>query len=201
MFAIIDFMTVIPAGYMPERQVLKLPGVLGELFSPGLFLDSCLLLEGPGGLSYVGLQLLSEASSINKWCAIAGIADISLASAADLGASLDHIVSVNEKDLTNAVSLLIESFDVILLNVACVNDIERLKKKAKKHKTILALINSPKPTGFDYRISIIASNWHGLSQGWGHLSARTLTLSVTARRPFLNTKTVSVSIPSKNSVF
>ena len=92
--------------------------VLSPLFRRGgLPRGELVTVTGELSLS-CGLATIAAATREQKWCAGIGLGEPSVSSIADLGVDLDHFVNLATpgEDWLRVASILIESFDIILVD-------------------------------------------------------------------------------------
>jgi len=216
-------------GLLPADRVLPvLPGLTGLFPGGGLPLGGTVLL-GPAaapealvgsgfgasgltsalpnrvsGLTSLLLLLLAGASSRGHWCAVAGLPELGLVAAVELGADLDRLVLVprpgSEGRWQSVVTTLLETVDLVcLVPDAPVRpaDARRLSARARERRSTLVVLDAASPTGVargfpcggpvragrivarwpgpsDLRCSVRESSWSGLDRGHGLLSFRQL---------------------------
>jgi hypothetical protein len=175
--------------------------------------------SGPGpamanrrpGLTSLLLMVLAGASSLGHWCAVAGLPELGLAAAAELGADLDHLVIIpspgGEGRWQSVVATLLETVDLVCLAPdAPVRpvDARRLAARARERCSTLLVLDACAPTGVargllsggparpghsmarwpgpsDLRCAVRESSWSGLERGHGLLSYRQLEAEVCGR--------------------
>ncbi len=165
----------------------------------------------PPGLTSLLLLLLAGTSSSGYWCAVAGLPELGLAAAVEVGADLDRLVVVphpgSEGRWQSVVATLLETVDLVCLAPdAPVHpvDARRLASRARERCSTLLVIDAGAPDGAargflsgstgrrgramarwpgpsDLRCAVRASSWSGLERGHGLLSSRSLEAEVGGR--------------------
>ncbi len=163
------------------------------------------------GLTSLLLLLLAGPSSLGYWCAVAGLPELGLAAAAELGADLDRLVIVprpgSEGRWQSVVATLLETVDLVCLAPdAPVRpvDARRLAARARERCSILLVLDASTPNGVargfgsggparpgrvmarwpgpsDLSCAVRESSWSGLERGHGLLSSRQLEAEVGGR--------------------
>ena len=112
-----------PGGGLPRGGTV----LLGPAEVPDTLLSPALGTSGPSsaganrtpGLTSLLLLLLAGTSSLGYWCAVAGLPELGLAAAAELGADLDRLVIVPhpgaEGRWQSVVATLLETVDLVCL--------------------------------------------------------------------------------------
>lgn len=183
-------MVVDPVTLAAER-VLTVPSLGPLLPGGGLRRGSTVAVEGPlqGGATSLGLALLAGPSSGGAWCAVAGLPELGLAAAAELGLSLDRLALVPRpgERLATVLASLIDGFDVVMARIPTglsPSDARRLAARARQRSSVLVVLGQASARSFsaELTLAVEASEWRGVDGGYGHLRSRTLTVVVRGRR-------------------
>ena len=204
-----------PGGGLPRGGTV----LLGPAVAPDTFLSPALGTSGPSsaganrtpGLTSLLLLLLAGTSSLGYWCAVAGLPELGLAAAAELGADLDRLVVVprpgSEGRWQSVVATLLETVDLVCLapdTPVRPVDARRLAARARERCSTLLVLDASTPTGVargflsggparpgrvmarwpgpsDLRCGVRESSWSGLERGHGLLSSRQLEAEVGGR--------------------
>ena len=201
-----------PGGGLPRGGTV----LLGPAVAPDTFLSPALGTSGSAanrtpGLTSLMLLLLAGTSSLGYWCAVAGLPELGLAAAAELGADLDRLVVVprpgSEGRWQSVVATLLETVDLVCLapdTPVRPVDARRLAARARERCSTLLVLDAGTPTGVargflsggptrpgrvmarwpgpsDLRCAVRESSWSGLERGHGLLSSRQLEAEVGGR--------------------
>ncbi|WP_413335071.1 porin [Brevibacterium sp. GP-SGM9] len=131
------------------------------------------LVTFTGGQSLsCALATIAAATKERKWCAGIGLGEPAVASIADLGVDLDHFVNLAtpSEDWLRVVSILIESFDILLVDPGFLPSAsERARLLAKIRERRISLISLRPMSGSTEQIEITDTQWSGTSHGHGRL--------------------------------
>lgn len=136
----------------------------------------------------LALGLLQGPSAAGAWCAVVGVPDLGVEAAAGLGVDLDRLVLVPHPgdQWLSVVSALVDVVSVILVRPPVRDGRVRIGEAAasklasrlrQREAVLISLGDWPR---HDARLSITASDWAGIGAGFGHLSARQVTVSSAA---------------------
>jgi hypothetical protein len=158
---------LIPAGGLRPGSVLRL-GRDAET-SAGAGLGE---LSGAGSL---GLALMAGASQSGVWCAAAGLPELGVVAAAEMGAEPERLLLVDEPGhrWPDVVAALIEAVDLVLVRppertgpaVA-----RRMMALARRSRCVLVVAGDW--PGAQLRLRVDAAEWSGLGTGHGQLRGR-----------------------------
>lgn len=130
------------------------------------------------------MALLATPSAAGSWCGVVGVPEFGVEAAASFGIDLGRLVLVpHPGDRWLAVTAAVA--DVLGVVVtrpprrASDTSISRLTARLRQRGTTL-LVLGPWPHS-EAMLSLSESNWSGIGQGNGHLSARQVTVTVTSR--------------------
>ncbi|MGD0439377.1 MAG: hypothetical protein ABSB52_02005 [Acidimicrobiales bacterium] len=204
-----------PGGGLPRGGTV----LLGPASAPETLLGPARDRSGPGsamanrrpGLTSLLLLLLAGTSSRGHWCAVAGLPELGLAAAAELGADLDHLVVIphpgSEGRWQSVVATLLETVDLVCLAPGAPVrpvDARRLAARARERCSTLLVVDAYIPAGAargllsgdparsgrvmarwpgpsDLQCAVRESSWSGLEPGHGLLSSRQLEAEVCGR--------------------
>jgi hypothetical protein len=180
-----------------DTRALPTHPALGELLPGGAL--------AAGGVYAVdnsttlALGLLQGPSAAGSWCAVVGVPDLGVEAAAGLGLDLERLVLVPHpgEQWLSVVSALVDVVSVVLVKPptrdgrARLDDAaaSRLASRLRQREAVLvSLGNGTARDGSgeswprtDARLSVTASTWAGIGAGFGHLTARQVTVSSASR--------------------
>ncbi|MDQ1746349.1 MAG: hypothetical protein QOD07_612 [Frankiaceae bacterium] len=174
-------------------------------------LDALFPYGGParGGVVSVGsltvaLALLAATSAAGGWCAAAGLPDLGLAAAADAGIDLQRFVVVPAPGEQWAVTVatLLDGVGLVLARPPArlkASDARRLAARLRERRGVLLLAGDTAgawPDNTDLRIRVEASEWTGLSDGYGRLLRRRTRLVASGRGAAARERRVSAWLPA-----
>ena len=153
----------------------------------------------------LALALLQGPSAAGSWCAIVGVPDLGVEAAAGLGLDLERLVLVPHpgEQWLSVVSALIDVVSVVLVKppVPAHGRIRlgdaaasKLASRLRQREAVLVTLGDgttrdgttrdssgePWPRT-DARLTVTASTWAGIGAGFGHLTARQVTVSSASR--------------------
>ncbi|WP_246475833.1 porin [Brevibacterium renqingii] len=120
------------------------------------------------------LATLAAATREQKWCAGIGLGEPAVSSIADLGVDLDHFVNLAtpREDWLRVASILIESFDIILVDPGfSPSASERARLLAKVRERRMSVIGLRPMPGSTEQIEITDTRWSGTERGRGRLQS------------------------------
>lgn len=142
------------------------------------------------GSTTLALGMLQGPSAAGAWCAVVGMPDLGIESAAGIGIDLERLVLVPHPgdQWLSVVSALIDVVSVLLVRPpggmrVAEGAASRLAARLRQREAVLIGMGDwPRS---DARLTVGDSSWAGLSSGFGHLSGRQVTVSATtpAGRP------------------
>jgi hypothetical protein len=185
------------------EHLLAVPGPLQPLFPlGGLQRGWSVGFSGPGGWS-VALAMAGAATGDDGWMAVAGVEELGLVAAAELGVRLDRLLLVESTGaamLATVVASLIEVADVIALSPRRPvghRDARRLAARARERGAVLFHLDGGRswPEALDVAITAETEHWEGIGPGHGNLLARTLGVEARGRRSSARRRHVSVLLP------
>ncbi|SEF27382.1 hypothetical protein SAMN05421837_103789 [Amycolatopsis pretoriensis] len=181
------------AGSLPVVPVLAelLPG--GELRR-----GSTVSVSGSTALV---LGLLAEATQQGSWAAVAGMPELGVTAAAELGVDLDRFALVPEPgaELVAVVSALIDGFDLVVLGPAAARGVQpqlgrRLAGRVRNRGAVLLAMGVW--PGADLELRVSNRKWRGLTEdGFGHLKYRDVVVSSRGRGAAARPHTVALQLP------
>ena len=135
----------------------------------------------------LALALLQGPSAAGAWCAVVGVPDVGIEAAAGLGIDLERLVLVPHpgQQWMTVVSALVDVVSVVLVKPPVRDGRSRVPAAAGKlaarlrqrEAVLVALGEWPQA---DAALTISESAWVGLGSGFGHLTARQVTVGSVA---------------------
>ena len=142
----------------------------------------------------LALGLLQGPSAAGSWCAVVGVPDLGVEAAAGLGLDLERLVLVPHpgEQWLAVVSALVDVVSVVLVKPptregrARLGDAaaSKLASRLRQREAVLVSLGDGSAAAWpraDARLTITASNWAGIGAGFGHLTARQVTVSSSSR--------------------
>lgn len=139
------------------------------------------------GSTTLALALLQGPSAAGAWCAVVGLPDLGIEAAAGLGIDLERLVLVPHPgpQWMPVVSALVDVVSVVLVRPPARNGrgrggvseaaAGRLAARLRQREAVLVSIGDwPRA---DASLTVSESAWAGLGSGFGHLTARQVTVS------------------------
>lgn len=136
----------------------------------------------------LALALLQGPSAAGAWCAVVGVPDLGVEAAAGLGIDLERLVLVPHpgEQWMSVVSALVDVVSVVLVKPPVRDGRSRVPEAAagklaarlrQREAVLVALGEWPQA---DAALTISESAWAGLGSGFGHLTARQVTVGSVA---------------------
>ena len=168
------------ASRLAPPRLPVLPAFEEVLPDAGLRPGTTMSLTGVGATS-LAVALVARASH-ESWTAAVGLSSLGLRAATELGVDLEHLVVVADpgKRSTDVLAALVDAFDVVLTCPPPTRSAPKLSARVRERDAVLVVVGSWRES--DLRIEGASQTWHGIGRGHGHLSARTIDITVTGRR-------------------
>lgn len=182
-----------PRNAPAREQLLAVASPLLELFPHGgLTRGQTVGCRGTASLS-LAMSVAAQATVSGSWLAVAGLPTMGLQAAAEAGIALERVmmatipVGITEAAWANAVSALIDGFDLIVLRQSSLCPIRaatarRLQARLQSRGAVLIVVGQPGDFSIDVALSTSAGQWAGLGRGYGRLMQRRVEVSATGRR-------------------
>jgi len=166
---------------LDTRLIPTHPALAGLLPGGGLQQGAAYSLDRSAMLL---MTLLAAPSAAGTWCGIVGMPEFGVEAAQHFGVDLDRLVLVpHPGDQWLAVTAAIADVMGVVVprppRRATDSSVARLAARLRQRGTTL-LVLGPWPQT-DAMLSLSRSEWHGIGEGHGHLSAREVTVTVTTR--------------------
>lgn len=161
----------------------------------GLKPGSAYSLSGAGALL---LALLAEPSREGHWCAVVGMPDFGAEAAAHAGVALDRLALVPDpaEQWLATTAALVEALPIVAVRPAgrvSEGDAAKLMARLRDREAVL-LVDGPWPRA-EAQLSVSGLRWSGLGSGFGYLTSREVTVTVTSRRSPLR-RSVRLVLPT-----
>lgn len=171
---------------------------LAELVPGGLRRGSAMSIRGSTALV---LALLAEATQEGSWAVIAGMPDVGVLAAAELGVELERLALVPDPgaEVAAVLSALIDGFDLVVLDPAVARRMpsqlaHRLAGRLRNRGAVL-LAAGPWP-GADRELRVSSRRWRGLTEdGFGHLEFRDVVAGSRGRGAAARPRDVALQLP------
>jgi hypothetical protein len=130
------------------------------------------------------LALLATPSAAGAWCGIVGVPEFGIEAAAAFGIDLERLVLVPHPGdqwltVTAAVADVLEVVVAKPPRQASESSLSRLSARLRQRgSTLIVLGNWPQTEAL---LSLSESEWSGIGNGFGHLTARQATVTVSTR--------------------
>ena len=191
------------------ERVLPVVPALASLFPDGgLRRGSTVCVGGGPAASSLALAVIAAASSLGSWCAAVGWSSLGVAAAAELGVALDRFPLVAwpagaPSEGATIVAALLDAFYVVLVRAPGgpgrgalrLGDARRLSARARERGAVLVHVGAD-VEGADVRLTTARPEWHGLGDGHGHLTGRTVDVSSGGRGASSRERRVRVWLPA-----
>ncbi|MBX3099742.1 MAG: hypothetical protein KF761_09190 [Salinibacterium sp.] len=169
------------ASKLDSRLIPTHPAIAGLLPGGGLQQGAAYSLDRSAMLL---MTLLAPPSAAGTWCGIVGLPEFGVEAAQHVGVDLDRLVLVPRPgDQWLAVTAAIaDVMGVVVIRPpkrATDSSIARLAARLRQRGTTLLVLGSWPQT--EAMFSLSHSEWHGIGDGHGHLTAREVTITVTSR--------------------
>jgi hypothetical protein len=138
----------------------------------------------------LALGLLQGPSAAGAWCAVVGVPDLGVEAAAGLGIDLDRLVLVPHpgEQWLSVVSALVDVVSVVLVRPPTREGrvrigeaaASKLASRLRQREAVLVSLGDVSDSAWprsDARLRVTASDWAGIGAGFGHLTARQVTVS------------------------
>ncbi len=145
----------------------------------------------PTGATSLAVALAAGAVSSGSWAAVVGVDGFGLAAAHDLGLSLDRVAIVAAPPPASwptVVAALLDGFDLVLVGPPprlAATAARRLGARVRERGAVLVQVGWPPgrwPEPAELAVTVEASVWEGIGQGWGSCRARRVAVAVGGRR-------------------
>ncbi|MEY2401512.1 MAG: hypothetical protein QOJ08_1623 [Ilumatobacteraceae bacterium] len=172
--------TAVAAG----ERTLPVHESLVELL-PGLQRGSTIACEGRAAVS-LALALAAAPSREGAWVGVAGLPELGICAAADMGVALERLVMVaGDPSWVEVLAAMIDGFDVIVVgrrvSPLASGAVRRLQARAQSRGVVMLTIGVP-ALGADLRLTSDDDDWIGLGDGHGVATGRRVMIELGGRR-------------------
>ncbi|GIL25784.1 hypothetical protein [Actinocatenispora comari] len=176
--------------YPPLRQLLP---------DGGLRRGSVLSVAAAIGGTSLMFALLGAASQQGEWCAMVGLPNVGVVSAAEFGVAPERLALVPDPGhhWWPVVGALLDGFGLVVARPAGtvpVGQARRLAARARQRGAVL-VVHGDWP-GADVSLRCTDPVWEGLSDGRGRLRRRTLTVRATGRGAAARPRSARLLLPA-----
>ncbi|MDP9464711.1 MAG: hypothetical protein M3P52_08815 [Actinomycetota bacterium] len=152
---------------------------------PALKRGSTVACGGQAGVS-LALALAAAPSREGAWVGVAGLPELGIRAAADLGVALERLVMVaGDPPWVDVLAAMIDGFDVILVGrrVGRLGGgaVRRLQARAQSRGVVMLTVGVP-AFGADLQLTADDDQWVGLGDGHGVASGRRVLVELGGRR-------------------
>ncbi|MDQ1395577.1 MAG: hypothetical protein QOG64_836, partial [Acidimicrobiaceae bacterium] len=156
------------------------------------------------GSSSLLLALLAGPSQAGSWAAVVGRPDLGMAAAAEHGVALERLALVPYPGAqwATVASALLDALDVVVLSPPGrmrPGDARRLAAKARERGSVLVPLTGWTEAA-DVRLAVASSQWQGLGQGHGRLTACRVEVVVSGRGAAARERRIPLWLPSISEV-
>ena len=165
----------------------------------------------PGGAIRVGgtyavqesvllaMTMLQAASASGAWCAVVGVPSFGVEAAAAAGIDLERLVLVPDPgdQWLTVTAALVDVAQIVLarpLGRVVPGDVSRLSARLRQRGAALVALGAW--PGADVTLRVTASEWDGIGQGHGYLSARRATVTATGRAGAVRPTSAELLLPA-----
>ena len=144
---------------------------------------------GGGAAVSLALALASAPSCEGAWIGVAGLPELGIRAAADMGVALERLVMVTDPQPVGAwvdvLAAMIDGFDVLLVGRRvgrlASGAVRRLQARAQSRGVVMLTIGVP-ALGADLRLTVDDEQWVGLGNGHGVACGRRVGVEIGGRR-------------------
>lgn len=187
-----------PLSLAGDKRLPVIPALERLLPGGGLQRGSTVEVSGVGATTLLQ-AVLAGPTRAGSWVAWIGAGAIGWGAASELGVSMERIAVVEVDDARRPAVLaaLIDAFDLVVVGPGHrlpPAESRRLEARARERGAVILTLRPESPShggmerrsggGADLRLVCGPGVWAGPGSGWGHLTARRLTVSVEGRRSF-----------------
>jgi hypothetical protein len=166
---------------LDTRLIPTHPAIGALLPGGGLLQGSAYSVDGSAALI---MALLAAPSAAGAWCGVVGMPEFGIEAAAGFGIDLERLVLVPHPG-ENWLTVTAAIADVMAVVVTrppvrtSESSVARLAARLRQHGTTLIVLGPWPQT--EAMLSLSHSEWEGIGEGHGYLSARQATVTVTSR--------------------
>jgi len=167
-----------------SERTLPVHDALIELL-PALQRGSTIACSGRAAVS-LALALASAPSRDGAWVGVAGLPELGVRAAADMGLALERLVMVaGDPPWVDVLAAMIDGFDVILVGRRvgrlASGAVRRLQARAQSRGVVMLTVGVP-ALGADLQLTTDDGQWVGLGDGHGVATGRRVLVELGGRR-------------------
>ncbi|MFM7062711.1 MAG: hypothetical protein ACKO04_04345 [Actinomycetes bacterium] len=165
------------------------------------------------GSPALALALAAAPVRAGAWAACVGLPTLGWAAAAASGWDLSRVVVVEPpvRRWSAVMASLVDAVNLVLVGpdpAPTSTEARRLQARARERGAVLFLVGPSTGRGgrgsgvrggwsglADVQLEVVGSDWSGIGQGWGHLSAPRLTVECSGRRGAARPRRLQVDLP------
>lgn len=156
---------------------------------PALQRGSTIACGGRAGVS-LAMALATAPSREGAWVGIAGLPELGLCAAADMGLALERLVMVTgDPPWVEVLAAMIDGFDVLVIGQQTCHTssrlsngaVRRLQARAQSRGVVMLTVGVP-AFGADLRLTADDDQWIGLGNGHGVATGRRVLIELSGRR-------------------
>jgi hypothetical protein len=152
---------------------------------PALQRGSTIACGGRAGVS-LALALAAAPSQEGAWIGVAGLPELGVRAAADMGVALQRLVMVaGDPSWTDVLAAMIDGFDVVLVGKGVgklgSGAVRRLQARVQSRGVVMLTVEVP-ALGADLQVTAADDRWSGLGNGHGVATGRRVLVEVSGRR-------------------
>ncbi len=166
-----------------ERTLPVDPCLAGLL--PSLQRGSTIACGGRAAVS-LALAIAASPSREGAWVGVAGLPELGIRAAAEMGVALQRLVMVTgDPSWVDVLAAMIDGFDVILVGQGVARlgpgAVRRLQARAQSRGVVMLTVGVP-ALGADLQLTADDDHWVGLGQGHGVATGRRVSVELGGRR-------------------
>lgn len=198
---------VTPLVLARERLLSVAPALEPLVGARGIQRGSTVAVRGCAGALTLSLSLVAHAAKEGAWVAVVGGSWIGLAAVEEAGIPLNRVVFVDHVDRSNwtdVTAAILDGFDVVILAhppAPRASTSRQLLSRARERNTILLRVGGTTwPDAADLQFELVDTQWSGVGQGHGYLTARTATVVAAGRRGASQERSHRIWLPDADGV-
>lgn len=146
---------------------------------------STVACNGRAGVS-LALALAAAPSQQGAWVGVAGLPELGMCAAADMGVALERLVMVTgDPSWVDVLAAMIDGFDVILVGQRvgrlAAGAVRRLQARVQSRGVVMLTVGVP-ALGADLQLTADHDQWVGLGEGHGVATGRKVDVELAGRR-------------------
>lgn len=161
---------------------------LANLFPSGLPRGVTLAVSGGAARSFL-FAVTVAATRAGSWLAVLGLKDPGWRAAMEAGIVTERVVAVaptaTKERGAECVAAALDGFDLVIVGAALPlgnSPARRLTARARERGAVLITEAGPFNGLADITVDASGEHWHGLNNGWGHLTGRRVTVCAEGKR-------------------